>query len=47
MDLVDEGTLNLDDLVIYIGGRFGEDAGASFIEISTVGKLFERRDKLK
>jgi pyruvate kinase len=39
-ELVNEGTLKIDDLVIYIGGRFGEDAGASFIEISTADKLF-------
>lgn len=38
--LVNDGVLNMDDLVIYIGGRFGEDAGASFIEISTADKLF-------
>jgi pyruvate kinase len=28
-----------EDFIIYIGGRFGEDAGASFIEISKVNKL--------
>jgi len=28
-----------DDLIIYVGGRFGQDAGASFIEISTVDKF--------
>ena len=39
-ELVNEGTLKMEDLVIYVGGRFGEDAGASFIEISTADKLF-------
>lgn len=39
-ELVNEGTIKMDDMVIYIGGRFGEDAGASFIEISTADKLF-------
>ena len=39
-ELVHQGVLQMDDLVIYIGGRFGEDAGASFIEISTADKLF-------
>jgi len=39
-ELVLEGTIKIDDLIIYIGGRFGEDAGASFIEISTADKLF-------
>jgi len=38
--LVDEGVVQLDDLIIYIGGRFGEDAGASFIEISTADRLY-------
>ncbi|MCK3685197.1 pyruvate kinase [Maribellus sp. YY47] len=38
--LVTEGTIQMDDLVIYVGGRFGEDAGASFIEISTAQRLF-------
>lgn len=41
-ELVNEGTINMDDLVIYVGGRFGEDAGASFIEISTADKLFRK-----
>lgn len=39
VELVNDGVLQMDDLVIYIGGRFGEDAGASFIEISTADKL--------
>uniref|UniRef100_UPI003216A14D pyruvate kinase n=1 Tax=uncultured Draconibacterium sp. TaxID=1573823 RepID=UPI003216A14D len=39
-ELVHEGIIDMDDLVIYIGGRFGEDAGASFLEISTADKLF-------
>ncbi len=39
-ELINQGTLKMDDLVIYVGGRFGEDAGASFIEISTADKLF-------
>jgi pyruvate kinase len=30
------------DLVIYVGGRFGEDCGASFIEISTVDKIIPK-----
>ncbi|WP_346858480.1 pyruvate kinase [uncultured Draconibacterium sp.] len=39
-ELVNEGVIAMDDLVIYIGGRFGEDSGASFLEISTADKLF-------
>jgi pyruvate kinase len=30
----------MDDMLIYVGGRFGEYSGASFIEISTADKLF-------
>ncbi len=45
-ELINEGTLNMDDLVIYIGGRFGEDAGASFIEISTADKLFLKHKEI-
>ncbi len=37
--LIKSGELTKEDLIIYVGGRFGEDAGASFIEISTVEKL--------
>jgi pyruvate kinase len=37
--LIKEKTIQKEDLVIYIGGRFGEDAGASFIEISSAEKL--------
>ncbi len=37
--LVKSGELSKEDLIIYVGGRFGEDAGATFIEISTVDKL--------
>ena len=39
-ELIHENILNLNDLVIYVGGRFGEDCGASFMEISTADKLF-------
>jgi len=39
--LLDDDTISLNDLIIYIGGRFGEDCGASFVEISTTDKLFQ------
>jgi pyruvate kinase len=39
-ELILDDTINLKDLIIYIGGRFGEDCGASFMEISTADKLF-------
>lgn len=41
-ELVDDDIIHMEDLIIYIGGRFGEDAGASFIEISTADKLFTK-----
>jgi pyruvate kinase len=39
-ELIHENIINLNDLIIYVGGRFGEDCGASFMEISTADKLF-------
>lgn len=39
-ELIETKTIDLSDLIIYIGGRFGEDCGASFLEISTTDKLF-------
>jgi pyruvate kinase len=46
-ELVHQNVIKMDDLVIYIGGRFGEDAGASFIEISTADKLFLKPSELR
>lgn len=37
--LINSNSISKDDLIIYVGGRFGEDAGASFMEISTVDKF--------
>ncbi len=37
--LLKSGSLQKEDLIIYVGGRFGEDAGATFMEISTVEKF--------
>lgn len=37
--LAQKKVLSKDDLIVYVGGRFGQDAGASFIEISTVDKF--------
>jgi len=42
LSLMEEGIIQNDDLVIYIGGRFGENAGASFIEISTADRLVSK-----
>ncbi len=39
-ELISDGTIDLHDVIVYIGGRFGEDCGASFMEISTADKLF-------
>ncbi len=38
--LLNDKTISLSDLLIYVGGRFGEAASASFIEVSTADKLF-------
>ncbi len=38
--LLNDNTIRLNDLLVYVGGRFGEAASASFIEISTADKLF-------
>ncbi len=38
--LLNDNTINLNDLLVYVGGRFGEAASASFIEVSTADKLF-------
>lgn len=37
--LLNNNSIKKDDLIIYVGGRFGEDAGASFMEISKVDKF--------
>ncbi len=46
-ELIKEGILNMDDLIMYVGGRFGEDAGASFIEISTADRLAMKTKEIK
>jgi pyruvate kinase len=38
--LLNDKAIKLNDMLIYIGGRFGDDCGASFIEVSTADKLF-------
>lgn len=38
--LLNDNTISLNDLLVYVGGRFGEAASASFIEVSTADKLF-------
>lgn len=39
--LLKDQVIKMEDLLIYVGGRFGEDCGASFVEISTTDKLYE------
>lgn len=39
-ELYKKSIIELSDLIIYIGGRFGENSEASFMEISTTEKLF-------
>ena len=43
--LVSTKNVQAEDLVIYISGRFGDDCGASFIEISTVDKILSQNKK--
>lgn len=45
-ELVEEELINIDDLIVYVGGRFGKDSGASFIEISTADKLYQKPKEL-
>lgn len=44
--LLNDKTINLNDLLVYVGGRFGEAASASFIEVSTADKLFIPQNNL-
>jgi pyruvate kinase len=39
--LLKNNTFQLNDLVIYVGGRFGENSEASYMEISTAIKLYK------
>ncbi len=39
--LLKEKVFQLNDLIIYVGGRFGNDSEASYMEISTALKLFK------
>lgn len=38
--LLRKNIIQLNDLIIYVGGRFGRDSEASYMEISTAMKLF-------
>ncbi len=40
--LLKDKTISMHDMLIYVGGRFGEFSGASFIEISAADKLFKK-----
>jgi pyruvate kinase len=40
LSLLKDNVLKDDDMLIYVGGRFGEAAGASFIEVSTAKNIF-------
>lgn len=39
--LLDDKIIQQDDLIIYVGGRFGKDSEASYMEISTAIKLYK------
>ena len=45
MDLQEEGRLNSNDLVTYVGGSFGIGGGSTFMEIETVEKLTYKEKK--
>ncbi len=45
--LTKDNTIHPEDLILYVGGLFGEDCGASFIEISTVDKIVQRKMQMK
>jgi pyruvate kinase len=46
LSLIKENFLKADDLLIYVGGRFGEEAGASFIEVSTAKNIFSKIEEI-
>lgn len=39
LQLIEDESLQQEDLVVYVGGRFGVESSASFIEVSTAEKL--------
>jgi len=39
--LINDNTIRLNDLVIYVGGRYGRGSEASYMEISTAIKLYK------
>lgn len=39
--LLKDNILQLDDLIIYVGGRFGPDSEASYMEISSAAKIYK------
>lgn len=45
LSLLEDNVLGKDDMLIYVGGRFGEEAGASFIEISTAKNIFSKLEE--
>ena len=44
-ELLDEGEIKPEDIVVVVAGNFGHDSGASFIEISTIENLSDRSQK--
>jgi pyruvate kinase len=46
LSLIKENVLKADDMLIYVGGRFGEEAGASFIEVSTAKNIFTKIEEI-
>lgn len=43
--LVQDGTVALDDMLVYVGGRFGEECSATFIEVATASNMMHANIK--
>lgn len=46
LSLLKDDVIKDDDMLIYVGGRFGEAAGASFIEVSTAKNIFIKLEQM-
>ncbi|MBN2634857.1 MAG: pyruvate kinase [Prolixibacteraceae bacterium] len=47
LSLLEDKEIKDEDLLIYVGGRFGDEAGASFIEVSTAKNIFSKIEEAK
>ena len=46
-DLREDGQLQDDDTIVYVGGSFGAGGGSTFMEIEKVGRLTQKRSEEK